>query len=138
MNILPIKHMREKGSGNFTTISNHVLDDASISKDARFLYCILSRYYNEDLEYSYPTRTHLSLLMGVTEKTIDRYVKELLDVGLIEVIGYRKVGKFSNNVYKIYYYDSQREVEDTITFIDSPLDIFEEKNSNEKEELKVF
>ena len=136
MNILPIKNMREKG--NFTTISNHVLDDTFISKDARFLYCILSRYYNEDLEYSYPTRTHLSLLMGVTEKTIDRYVKELLDVGLIEVIGYRKVGKFSNNVYKIYYYDSQREVEDTITFIDSPLDIFEEKNSNEKEELKVF
>ena len=48
LNILPIKDMRE--NGNFTTISNNVLDDASISKDARFLYCILSRYYNEELE----------------------------------------------------------------------------------------
>lgn len=136
MNILPIKNMREQG--NFTTISNHVLDDASISKDARFLYCILSRYYNEELEYSYPTRTHLSLLLGVTEKTIDRYVNELLEAKLIEVIGYRKVGKFSNNVYKIYYFESPRSIEDTITFITSPLDIFEENISKKDEQLEVF
>lgn len=128
MNILPLKEMRE--NGNFTTISNHVLEDTALSKDARFLYCILTRYYNETLEYSYPTRTHLALLLGVNEKTIDRYVKELLEAKLIEIIGYRKVGKFSNNVYKIYYYDSQKSIEDTITFIDSSLDIFEEKSSD--------
>ena len=136
LNILPIKNMRE--NGNFTTVSNYVLEDASLSKDARFLYCILSRYYNEELEYSYPTRTHLALLLGVNEKTIDRYVKELLEVRLIEIIGYRKVGKFSNNVYKIYYYDSQRSIEDTITFINSPLDILEEKISDEVSTVEVF
>ena len=117
MNILPIKNMRE--NGNFTTISNNVLDDASISKDARFLYCILSRYYNEELEYSYPTRTHLAFTMGVTEKSVDKYIKELISLGLIEVVGYRKVGRFSNNVYKIYYYDSQKEVKDTIVLTNS-------------------
>ena len=129
MNILPIKNMRE--NGNFTTISNYVLEDTTLSKDARFLYCILTRYYNEDLEYSYPTRTHLALLLGVNEKTIDRYVRELLEANLIEIIGYRRVGKFSNNVYKIYYYDGQISIEDTITFINSPLDILEEKISDE-------
>lgn len=117
MNILPIKNMRENGS--FTTISNNVLDDASISKDARFLYCILTRYYNEDLEYSYPTRTHLAFTMGITEKSVDKYIKELISLGLIEVVGYRKVGRFSNNVYKIYYYDSQKEVKDTIVLTNS-------------------
>ena len=117
LNILPIKDMRE--NGNFTTISNNVLDDASISKDARFLYCILSRYYNEELEYSYPTRTHLAFTMGVTEKSVDKYIKELLSLELIEVVGYRKVGRFSNNVYKIYYYDSQKEVKDTIVLTNS-------------------
>ena len=117
LNILPLKEMRE--NGNFTTISNNVLDDASISKDARFLYCILSRYYNEELEYSYPTRTHLAFTMGVTEKSVDKYIKELINLGLIEVVGYRKVGRFSNNVYKIYYYDSQREVKDTIVLTDN-------------------
>ena len=117
MNILPLKYMRENGS--FTTISNNVLDDASISKDARFLYCILTRYYNEDLEYSYPTRTHLAFTMGITEKSVDKYIKELISLGLIEVVGYRKVGRFSNNVYKIYYYDSQKEVKDTIVLTNS-------------------
>ena len=117
MNILPLKEMRE--NGNFTTISNNVLDDASISKDARFLYCILTRYYNEDLEYSYPTRTHLAFAMGITEKSVDKYIKELISLGLIEVVGYRKVGRFSNNVYKIYYYDSQKEVKDTIVLTNS-------------------
>lgn len=77
-------------TGYFTIVSNYVLEDASLSVKARFLYMLLVRYGrwkkvgNEKYLVTWVGRKKLSELTGESAWSVSQRIGELCDKGLIE------------------------------------------------------
>jgi len=76
--------------GHFTIIPNCVLEDVTLTSQARMLYTLLTRYGRQKRvgkEYflvSWAGRPKLAELTGESEWTVSQRMKELIDRGLIE------------------------------------------------------
>lgn len=69
----------------FATIPEWVLFHEDLSHGAIRLYAVLDRYADKDSRDAYPSRATLAGRLGVSVKTIDRALAELVDAGAVTV-----------------------------------------------------
>lgn len=80
----------------FTLIKNEIIKNTNISRSVRlFAMELLSRCYN-DKESCFPSQKTLANDMGVSVRTIQRWVKILKENGLIKVVrrGFNKTNEY--------------------------------------------
>ena len=87
---------------SFTTISDYFLDEWSgvVGIGPTSLYIHLLKYCYKDKNLAWPTLKTLSKKMGVTERSIIKYRKILVQYGLIQNIFRRKYTS-RNNIYQL-------------------------------------
>jgi hypothetical protein len=74
---------RDAKSEGYTRIPNEVLDDARLTVGARLLYGLLLRHaYGKD--YCFPSQKRLATLMGVSDKWLRTYLRELEAANLVK------------------------------------------------------
>jgi Helix-turn-helix domain len=95
-------------SGQYVKLFTHFLEHPSLSDRAKLLYCLLCRYYNRELGYSYPSQALLSETLNRDPKTIRHYLKELANAGLIII---HRAGQGENNHYALPYYQVELDRE---------------------------
>jgi len=80
---IEVKHENQNRAKGFTMVDNIVLDDNEISVQARFLYAQLLKYaFNK--EKCFPKQKDLAEICNSSVRTIQNWLKELVDYGLIE------------------------------------------------------
>jgi DNA-binding MarR family transcriptional regulator len=67
---------------DYIQIPRHVAENKNISFSARMLYGVLASFP----EGKYPSIRYLGELLGITAKSVHKYIKELEANGLIEVV----------------------------------------------------
>lgn len=78
---------------NFTMIPNGVISDKNISHGAFRLYCILNSYCYGSKDMCFPSQNTLAQRMNKCIRTIQRYLKELMENGIIKI---KRRGSVSN------------------------------------------
>lgn len=90
----------KKQSSGFTITSNELINDFELSPQARFLYIYL---YSKPEDWEFNNKNLSDALGGVHRETLNKYKKELIDKGWIEVSQERtSSGGFGRNRYMIY------------------------------------
>jgi len=75
--------------------------DAAISDKAVRLYLVLARYGGTS-QARFPSRPTIAARLGCDTKTVDRAMKELVDIGAVQVTPrFRENGGRSSNAYKL-------------------------------------
>lgn len=87
--------------GPFSIVPEWVLD-RDLSSTALKLYIVLARYADWDTQMAFPSRETLAQRMGVSEKTVDRSVTELVEKNCIEKISR---GRYASALYKVFQVD---------------------------------
>lgn len=90
----------------YTLIPNIVMRDREISIQAKAIYAYLLGYKGKN-EYAYPSMSHITSQLNISQPCLNKYTKELVDKDLIIV----QKGKVYGNQYRNnrYYF---RKVED--------------------------
>lgn len=84
-------------SNGFTNVNNDVMTSSKLSVGARTLYFILNSYcYNTKTE-CFPSQVTLSKVLGKSIRTVQRYLIELKENGLIAI----KNRGYLTNIYTI-------------------------------------
>ena len=87
---------KERGIDMSVIAMNYVRSVRGLSIGARGLLLTLANYYNDDELYAWPTRELLSEEFGVTERTVDNWIRELKELDLIQVFRHPL---YRNNCY---------------------------------------
>lgn len=67
-------------------VDNDIIRETSLSRNARFLYVILSSHADNETRKCFPSRATLATLMDYSKAaSVDPYLAELVDMGLISV-----------------------------------------------------
>ena len=82
---------------HFVIIPNWILL-ADISDGALRLYGVLRKYADNNTGTAFPSRATLAKDMHKSRDSIDRYVKELIEVGALAVTRRKKAGTYANQV----------------------------------------
>ena len=83
----------------FTQVPNHILRDADLSTGAKLAYAVILSYaWNND--YCFPGQERLAQDMGVSDRSVRTYIKDLEDSGFLEV-EQRGLGK--TNIYSVNF-----------------------------------
>jgi len=82
---------------NFTMIPNEIISNKNISQGAFKLYCILNNYCYGNKDTCFPSQRTLADQMKKCMRTIQRYIKELIENGIIII---KRRGSISN-LYQI-------------------------------------
>ena len=89
--------------GNFTQIPNDIfliMDNLASFK----VYCYLCKMYNRERQYAFPTINQIARDCNIGTATVERAIKNLKDLKLIEIIKFEeKTSKYANNSYRIFY-----------------------------------
>lgn len=96
----------------FTLIDNDTMLD-TISDGAFRLYCVLQSYCYGEKDICFPSQKTLGEKLRRSVRTVQRYIKELVDARLIEVI---RRGS-NNNYYKMVRKAAQKSIQNTISTI---------------------
>lgn len=96
--------MRDKRERNWFWLENSLIDRTDLELVEKMLYIVLARYANNTTSECFPSEDTLIIGTGVKDKrTIRKYIKNLEEKGLIEVV--RSKGKsnryFLKNVEKV-------------------------------------
>jgi hypothetical protein len=85
--------------GGFTQVPNFILKDGTLSLGAKVTYAMFLNYawHNDSC---FPGQDRLAKDMGVTQGRISQFIKELGDVGLIEIA---RRGQGKTNLYRIKF-----------------------------------
>lgn len=86
---------------NYTKVPNELLDQSTLSPQARYLLCVLTRYAGQD-NYCYPGQRTLSRIMAVSERQIRNYLRQLEQAKLITV---KRIGFNKSNTYYLHLRD---------------------------------
>ncbi|QAT40992.1 helix-turn-helix domain-containing protein [Clostridium sp. JN-9] len=78
---------------NFTMIPNEIMSNKNISHGAFKLYCILNSYCYGSKDTCFPSQNTLAQRMNKCIRTIQRYLKELIENGIIII---KRRGSVSN------------------------------------------
>ncbi|CEP67140.1 Uncharacterized [Moorella glycerini] len=126
----------------FTAAPNAVLYDARLSVQARWLYCILLSFAWQENE-CWPGQDRIAKVAGWHVNTVEKYLKELRDFGLIS---WKRQGLNRPNIYYIHdpakalsFKDSQASVNpdsQASVILDSHASVKEE-DSDEKDVVVV-
>jgi len=76
--------MTIRNSLPFAMIPEWLLD-SDVSAQAVRLYCVLHRYADKDTQHAHPSRRALAKRLRCSPDTIDRSLKELVEIGAVEV-----------------------------------------------------
>ena len=92
-----------KKADNYFSIIPHWVLFSNVSAQAIRLYCVLRKYADNETLDAYPSRQTLANKMQVdSTKTVDRAIKELLDIGALTVSRRLKDnGEFDSNLYTL-------------------------------------
>lgn len=71
---------------SFTMIPNGVISDKNISHGAFRLYCILNSYCYGSKDSCFPSQNTLAQRMNKCIRTIQRYLRELMENGIIKIV----------------------------------------------------
>ena len=85
--------------GGFTQVPNFILENPDLSEGAKVVYSLFLRYA-WDNDFCFPGQQTLAKSMGRGVATVNRFVKELEKVGLIDIT---KRGQGRTNLYKIKF-----------------------------------
>lgn len=96
----------------FTLIDNDTMLD-NISDGAFRLYCVLQSYCYGEKDICFPSQKTLGEKLRRNVRTVQRYIKELVEAKLIEVI---RRGS-NNNYYKMLRKAAQKSIQNTISNI---------------------
>lgn len=83
---------------NFTMIPNEIISNKNISQGAFKLYCILNSYCYGNKDTCFPSQKTLAEQMKKCIRTIQRYLKELIENGIIKI---KRRGSTSN-LYQLF------------------------------------
>ena len=86
-----------KADTHFVIIPNWILL-ADISDGAVRLYGVLRKYADNNTGTAFPSRATLAKDMHKSRDSIDRYVKELVELGALAVTHRKKAGTYANQV----------------------------------------
>lgn len=81
----------------FTQVPNFILTKSDISVGAKLAYAMLLKYAWDD-DFSFPGQAKLAADMGSGERTVRRYLEELEDVELLQIV---KRGQGRTNLYRL-------------------------------------
>lgn len=87
-------------TGPFSVIPEWVIT-AKISHGAVRLYALLARYADYETGVAFPSRRLLGSRLEVSVATVDRFVKELVDIGALEVVKRCDNGTWLSNLYRV-------------------------------------
>lgn len=96
----------------FTLIDNDTMLE-NISDGAFRLYCLLQSYCYGEKDICFPSQKTLGERLRRSVRTVQRYIKELVEAKLIEVI---RRGS-NNNYYKMMRKAAQKSIQNTISTI---------------------
>lgn len=82
----------------WTGVPNFILESEKISIGAKLTYAMLLKYARE-LDECFPGQDRLARDMGTSRQSVNTYIKELSDVGLIAV---QRRGQGRPNLYTIH------------------------------------
>jgi hypothetical protein len=68
----------------FTALPNAILLNTCLSVPARLCYAVLQHFARRD-PYAFPGQARLAAILGVTERTVRAYLRELVAAGLIRI-----------------------------------------------------
>lgn len=80
-----------------TQIPNWILCDPGLSRDARLTWAMLAKFAWQS-EECWPGMAKLAELLGVTDRSVRDYIKELKDAGLVSV---KRQGLGKPNLYRL-------------------------------------
>lgn len=83
---------------NFTMIPNEIISNKNISQGSFKLYCILNSYCYGNKDTCFPCQKTLAEQMKKCIRTIQRYLKELMESGIIKI---KRRGSTSN-LYQLF------------------------------------
>jgi hypothetical protein len=82
----------------FTQVPNFILTNSDISVGGKLAYAMLLKYAWGD-DACFPGQTKLAVDMGSGERSVRRYLEELENAGLLEIVQ-RGLGK--TNLYRLF------------------------------------
>jgi len=116
----------------FTPVEHKLLKDTSLSCKARMLAIIISSYcYNGD--ECYPNQQTLADDMGMSVRSIQRYLTELKEAGIIRVI---RRGHTSN-IYK-FLISVRRFIDKTVTTVKTSMNKAKQSYNKSKNKFKDY
>lgn len=97
------RNLRLKGADiatqrGWTGVPNFILESKDISVGAKLTYAMLLKYARE-LDECFPGQDRLAKDMGATRQSVNAYIKNLREVGLISV---KRIGQGRPNIYTIH------------------------------------
>lgn len=93
----PIVIVDDAMRGGFTQIPNAVLRNPNITTGAKVAYGVLLSYAWQD-DHCFPGQERMARDMGVTERSVITYLKQLDESGLIDI---KRRGLGKTNLYTI-------------------------------------
>ncbi len=90
--------MSKRRSG-WAAIPRWVLDDPSVSMQAKMTYLILSSHVGDDAT-CWPSQSSIAERLGCDVRSVQRHIRALVDHGLI-VVTIRSTRRGRSNVYKV-------------------------------------
>lgn len=117
-----IEEMPKIFHSGYGYIPKSVMRSKNISIQAKAIYAYLISFAGRKLE-AYPSRKLMCYDLNVSQDTLNKYLKELIEQKLISKTQRRKERKFTNNVYYFNY-----EIEPEILLTDKS--VTEKINSN--------
>ena len=120
---------------DFTIIPNEVMNNKNLSHGAFKLYSVLASYCYGDKNTCYPSQATLAERMGVSVRTVRRYLQELIDAGLVQK---KRRGSISNlyTLLKKIILTTANKAKEVVTIAKEVVTITKENISN-KNKKKV-
>lgn len=84
----------------YGTIPKAVMQDQCISIMAKALYAYFCSFTGAG-DSCFPSRNKICFDLNISKDSVSKYIRELKEVGLIDVEQVKESGKFSYNVYKL-------------------------------------
>lgn len=86
----------------FIAIPIPVFDRLAGYHDLLALYVAIKKHYNFDSGTAWPSHKRLSLMIGVSQRTVIRYTQKLVELGVLEVEPrFDERGQQTSNVYRL-------------------------------------
>ncbi|MCH4610368.1 helix-turn-helix domain-containing protein [Helicobacter pylori] len=127
---------------NYTKTANSILIDSPLSRDARIVFITLS-----SLASSFnPRKEFLCKQLDMSTKTLNKYLKELVQKGFLKIIYYKnKLGKFLGKIAYILAPTKEQLEQDNFIIVDESnragtpkfTTLNNKKNNNKHEKMNV-
>ena len=122
----------------YGVIPKAVMQDRNLSATAKLLYAYLSSFAGAD-NFCFPSKEKIMFDLGLSQGTISKYLKELVQHGLVSVSQKKEGGRFSHNLYSLNRapYAKLPHTVETVTEPTVYGDLTATNNRNNKEHIYI-